>query len=54
MADQVDKAFEARVISNLDQHEAAIERLYLQGMGILLAISLLGIAVALVGKELSK
>lgn len=54
MADQVDKAFEARVVSHLDQQQAAIERLHLQGLGILLAISLLGVGVALLGKELAK
>lgn len=50
----VDKSFEARVFATLDQQQAAIDNLYLQGLGILLAVSLVGIGIALVGKELSK
>lgn len=50
----VNQAFEARVTAKLDQHEAAIERLHLQGLGTIVCVALVGVMVALIGKELSK
>jgi hypothetical protein len=52
--DGVDKSFEARIFATLDQHQAALKALHLQGMGILLAVALAGVGIALIGKELAK
>lgn len=54
MADPVSQAFEARLTAKLDQQEAAIKALHLQGLGTLLAVALVGVGIALIGKELSK
>jgi hypothetical protein len=50
--ENVDRAFEARITAKLDQQQATIESLHIQGLGILLAISLIGIGIALIGREL--
>lgn len=52
--DGVDKAFEARVTAKLEQQKAEIRALQVMATGTLLAVALVGVAIALLGKELGK
>lgn len=53
-ANSVDKSFEARIFATLDQQKMEIRALQIMATGTLLAVALLGIGIALIGKELAK